>query len=233
MTSTEADDKENNISHLYYTKDDDTAELTYEVKPTLSDAQRSAPKYGPYGGKYSYLGINAIENGDEESMIETTAVYNVKNVKNPGDYVELTLKLSAKENYSTYLDLTKYFSDLKIYGKNDVELYHYNGTTGTAADDVVATLDSTENCVKIRVNKSRLKSQGGTDSKMYEIPISYTVKTGDELFNDGAGGLAYSNYKVTVRAELYTTLTGGSANTASRDEDYIIYTNTKIDPKVF
>lgn len=83
---------------------------------------------------------------------------------------------------------------------------------------------------KIRVHKDYVKKQGSDDSGRYLFPIEYTVYTGDEKFNND--GLMYSNYKVSVHAEMWSAITGGTESEPSNADNYLIYTNAKVDPDV-
>ena len=74
------------------------------------------------------------------------------------------------------------------------------------------------------------------------MPIKFNVYTGDSKFNDNTEtdeneeeiltGLMYSNYKVSLHAEMYGVLSGGTVYDVSQDDDHLIYTNTRIIPEV-
>ena len=117
------------------------------------------------------------------------------------------------------MDITKYLTDLKIYDKN-------NTVIGTLDD-----LNANKDLVTVRVLRSSLETVGGTGSKHYKIPISYQVKTGDDLFNN-EGGHTYSNYMVSVTAAVYNDSTTTNYNPSSYAYNYLIYTNAKVDPEV-
>ena len=67
---------------------------------------------------------------------------------------------------------------------------------------------------------------------MYVFPIEYKVRTGDTLFNGNTGGLQYSNYRVTLHANTYTALVGGTESPSSNAEAYLVYTNAHVVPEV-
>ena len=85
---------------------------------------------------------------------------------------------------------------------------------------------------KFRVHKNAVQEQGSDGSGRYLFPIEYTVYTGDEKFNNETGGLMYSNYKVSVHAEMWSAITGGTESDPSNADNYLIYTNAKVDPDV-
>jgi hypothetical protein len=64
------------------------------------------------------------------------------------------------------------------------------------------------------------------------FPINYAVYTGDSKFNNNTGGLMYSNYKVSVHAEIWSAKTGGTRTEPSVADSDLIYTNAKINPDV-
>lgn len=85
---------------------------------------------------------------------------------------------------------------------------------------------------------SGVQKQGSENSGRYLFPITYTVYTGDSKFNndtDGENnltGLMYSNYRVSVHAEMWSAIIGGSESDPSNADNYLIYTNARIEPNV-
>ena len=236
----------------YYTDDDTKASLTYDVVPVDKLDEMEDPNSEVYGGKYSYLGINAYETAKTSLFVDTYAIYDIRDIQNPGDYIELTLSLSQKGSYlkpatgsphsgsGTALDITKYFKSLKIYGKNSDVLYNMeqdtrvnaSGSGNTRAGLLTGSINTEKDLITLRVHKSLLQTQGDSDSKIYMIPISFEVITGDGAFNDKEGGLTYSNYKVSVTAATYLDLTTDSFADSSYAYNHLIYTNAKTDPEV-
>ena len=83
-------------------------------------------------------------------------------------------------------------------------------------------------------HRGYVRLQLAADSNIYMIPIKYKVKTGDTLFKNDPDGLRYSNYKVSVTAATYSSLTSDPREytQASYAYDHLIYTNTKVNPNV-
>ena len=42
----------------------------------------------------------------------------------------------------------------------------------------------------------------------------------------------YSNYRVSVHAEMWSAIIGGSESDPSNADNYLIYTNARIEPNV-
>lgn len=239
--------------YRYYTDDDTKATLTYDVVPVDKLDDLGTPNSEVYGGKYSYLGINAYETNKTSLFVDTYAIYDVRELQNPGDYIELTLSLSRKGSYlkpaagdphvtGNALDITTYLKNLKIYGKTsggtkDV-LYDMNqdtavnteGTGNSRINTLTGSLNSDKNQITLRVHKSLLQTQGDSSSNIYMIPISFEVITGDSTFKNG--GLKYSNYKVSITAATYSNMTTGNYADSSYAYNHLIYTNAKLDPEV-
>ena len=67
------------------------------------------------------------------------------------------------------------------------------------------------------------------DSKRYQIPITFAVKSGDSFTGQ------YSNYMIRLDVALYTDYTASSDATkvdGSYDNDHVIWTNAKIIPRI-
>lgn len=231
VASSAAFDKETD-STRYYTSDESTATLNYNVVTGRNIA-----------GLYHYLGINSIETGDDESYVDTYAIYDTRSLKNPGDYIELTLTLSNKASYvvpsvgnplnsGTALPISGYLTDLKIYGMDSDNNGEPDVIFEQGADDIsTSTIKTTDGSTiyRVRVNKSLLKQQS---EGVYYIPIDYNVVSGNTAFNNS--GKMYSNYKVTLTAAMYSEI-DSAENTYSKTSyayDHIIYTNARVMPEV-
>jgi hypothetical protein len=221
-----ASKKDDTTSRRYYVADSSKATLTYNVSKTTDEML----------GPYSYLGINPQETNEKEHLIKTVAQYNTESLKDNGDYIEFSIKLHYKnDDYATNLPIGTYFKDLKIYGTNDDVIFDSawaNGYTKSLNGVAYLKATNTGSEYKVRVHKDYVQKQGGNDSKKYLLPIDYTVYTGDEKFNAEAGGLMYSNYKVSVHAEMWTAIAGGTESDPSNADNYLIYTNARVEPDV-
>ena len=208
----------------YYTADDSTAKLTYNVV--------EAPEFDPVG-PFSSLGINAaeIDSDDAVSTIDTVAVYDVSKLKTVGDYITLTFSLSKRSNYNSRLPIASYLTGVTIYGKDGADegtdddvIFPRPDTSAISADDLSTSEES--DIYSVTVNKDLLKTN--SDGR-YVIPIKFSVKTGNSLFkNTEDNGLEYSNYKVTVSAVMCSAVDGTGSLNVSYDDDHIIYTNARI-----
>ena len=105
-----------------------------------------------------------------------------------------------------------------------------NGATLSDPSGTYLKVTKLDNEYKIRVHKSYVQTQGASDSGRYNFPIELTVYTGDEKFNNT--GLMYSNYKISVHAEMWTALMGGTESDPSNADSELIYTNAKVYPEV-
>ncbi len=214
----------------YYTQDESNATLIYNVAETPNDP----------AGPYSSLGINTLEMDDALSPVDTVALYDISKVNTPDDYyVEITFNLSNRSNYNNVLTIGDYLDGVTIYGKdrnNDGEddPVFVQGETVSEDDSDninVKYVDKDENTsnyeqYKVRVHKDMLQTQ---PSGNFIIPIKFNVKTGNYADdNEDDYEPRYANYKVTVSADIYPTLTGDDHSSAYYDDDHIIYTNAKV-----
>ncbi len=207
---------------LYYTTTESTATLTYNVEETPRNA----------AGQYSYLGINSVETGDDEMFVDTYAVYDTHRLTNPGSFIELTLTLSDKGdgyvtpatgnpiNSGTALNISEHLTELKIYGADDTVIFDQ---TAVAVDSDTRVTTKGSTIYKVRVRKELLKTKA---DGVYLIPITYKVKTGNTLFN--STGKKYSNYKVSLTAATYSSISGSNYSKTSYAFDHIIYTNARV-----
>lgn len=209
----------------YYTTSETSATLQYEVDEDETSI----------AGPYNSLGINAVEENDGGSVpISTYAIYDTGSLKNVGDYVELTLTLSKKDNYvapsignptaaGTALPISDYIDDLKIYGADGDDENTEDDVIFTQPDETNTDSSEKKTIYKVRVEKSKLKTRA---DGIYIIPITYNVKTGNTLFN--TNGLQYSNYKVSLTAAMYPSLESTKYSKPSYAYDHIIYTNARV-----
>ena len=215
--------------YLYYTTTESTATLTYNVEPTPDNA----------AGQYSYLGINSVETGDAEMFVDTYAVYDTHRLTNPGNFIELTLTLSDKGdgyvtpatgnpiNSGTALNIGEHLTELKIYGADgddadsDDDLIFDQTASDVSADTRVTQKSNNIYTIRVRKNLLKTKSDG-----VYVIPITYKVKTGNTLFK--SDGKKYANYKVSLTAAIYSSISSSDYSKNSYAFDHIIYTNARV-----
>lgn len=219
-TSYRQPDPDNN--HLFYTADPIKATLTYEADKNESDS----------AGYYGALGINPFEATSGSVSISSQARYNFSNLTTSDNYVEFNLTLSNKKlGYSNTLKISDYLTNLKIFGSNtSTPLFDQSKTAAEQSNTTDVVVTKTDNKYTIRVHKDKLNK---VIDGVYTIKITFDVLTGD---SNGFGDTkAYSNYMVSLSADLYPVLipTGSeSINDKASAEDHIIYTNAKIQSKV-
>ncbi|WP_303834487.1 hypothetical protein [Ruminococcus flavefaciens] len=239
----------------YYTKNETKAKLGYEVIETpdpdaLLDPDSPNPFIGPYGGDYSYLGINAyeIKDGQNRQYVDSYATYDLSSIYPSGsnqatDYIRLTLSLSKKGSYlsptvdsehagGTALTIANYIENITLLGADgsdedtdDDELY----SNGSLASGITLGSDSDSTMLVLIVPKNRLKKN--QEETEYYFPISYKVKTGSAAnFDNSHSDMTYSNYMVSLTAEECSA--SGETITTTFATDYLIYTNAILDPTI-
>jgi hypothetical protein len=180
-------------SSRYYTKNETKAKLGYEVIETpdsdaLLDPESPNPFIGPYGGDYSYLGINAyeIKDGQNKQYIDSYATYDLSSIYTGGsnqatDYIRLTLSLSKKGSYlsptvdsehagGTALKISDYIEDITLLGVS------YNGSEvlySNKSDSSVngRTITDGENSVNVVTSQLTKKESEANDNTMLVLII--------------------------------------------------------------
>ena len=203
---------------LYFSDISSSASLTYTL-----DFEKSGVDPA---GLYNDLGINAFEMTVDTAIINTEAQYDISMLNSGEEYVELKLRLSKRAAYGTWLPLGSYLKSVEIYGAD--------GTTdllsATNSDTIRVTKNTNEYI--IRAKKDLLMTEG---DKMFVFPIKLEVYTGNARFNSNRDannqliGLEYSNYMVRLTAEMFGSISGNDSLAPSHAEDYLIYTNARMD----
>ena len=212
--------------YFYYTSDISSADLSYYVdeKPYRDYGDEDNPNfnssYTVKAGPYSMIGINPVEE-DTNMYVATHAVYDVSEVESNAQYVRIAISLQKRAGttnpYDTNLELSHYFTYLAIWGKNG---------SGEVVALNTGSVSGTE--YVITVPRSSLQLVPDHENQYY-VPITFVVKSGSGFEADT---LEYSNYKVKLKMDLRDTDSSASAVDNSADEDHIIYTNAKVQPKV-
>ena len=206
-------------THRYYTSNIQTAKLSYSVEKTLSSPD----------GQYSSLGINPFDAQTESTNkghIDSTAIYSFVDISEPGDYIEFNLTLTNKEDgYDRVpLVLDDYLENITI--KADGNTLYTQGTPVSSAN-IKADISQDGTMLTLRAHKDQLKKIA---DKIYTIDISYDVLTGE--VNGFGSTKAYSNYKVLLTADIYSSMSDTTSPTnPTRASDHIIYTNSKLQYK--
>lgn len=197
-------------------------------------------------GQYRDLGINAKTDAQGRILSRATYDTHVLTNRNDYDYIELTLTLSEKTSYvkpgknnpigsGTALKIDDYLSGLKIYGKNNEVIFDQQTVlegTDEGAENVSASKNEAGTVYTVRVKKDLIDTQGDAEDGRFIFDYEYNVLTGDgeEKWNK-----KYSNYKVTVTAQLCKKLNSNTTSDYNNDSfayDHLIYTNAKINPNV-
>ena len=217
---------------FYYSENSSASTLKYNTDEdpySDYDDETQTSAYSKKVGPYSMIGINPLDDDNEELYVSTFAIYDASLLnKNPmPGYIELRLSLSCKQTgygLDHKISIEDYISNLNIYGKGsdglEVLLNEEDYLESLGDDDDNTTLI-------VRVPTSSLQKPIA-DAESYRIPITFNVKTGAGFETDG---LCYSNYMLTLEAEMYENTTDTTPVPYSETRDHIIYTNAKIKPK--
>lgn len=217
---------------FYYSENSSASTLKYNTDEdpySDYDDETQTSAYSKKVGPYSMIGINPLDDDNEELYVSTFAIYDASLLnKNPmPGYIELRLSLSCKQTgygLNHKISIEDYISNLNIYGKGsdglEVLLNEEDYLESLGDDDDNTTLI-------VRVPTSSLQKPIA-DAESYRIPITFNVKTGAGFETDV---LCYSNYMLTLEAEMYENTTDTTPVPYSETRDHIIYTNAKIKPK--
>ncbi|WP_024857141.1 hypothetical protein [Ruminococcus albus] len=206
-------------THRYYTKNISSAKLTYTANKTPSSPN----------GQYSSLGINPFDEQTAKVVtnkghIDSTAIYSYVDIVDPGEYIEFNLTLTCKNDggYDKVpLVISDYLNNLTIKA-NNTTLFTQGSSSDTALLKAYTSVDGT--MITLRAHKSKLKEIA---DKIYTIDISYDILTGE--VNGFGKTKAYSNYKVSLTADLYDAIgTTVTPDNPTHAWDHIIYTNSKL-----
>ncbi|MDD7184783.1 MAG: hypothetical protein PUH54_03800 [Oscillospiraceae bacterium] len=211
------------LDRLYYRYQMTDADLKFNVYHT--DIDNSEEVSGDIITKANdQLGINIFDSGtDNNSVIQTKGIFDASQLsaleKNNLN-VRWTIELRCKQdNYSDD-------KDLKL-------LDYLNGITVKGVDEnTLATLtnSSAEGIMQNDGKKwyyqaERSKFEEIDNLGLFDIYLDFDVKTGADL--QAVANAFYSNYKIVLTATLCE---GSSPIDGTSDDDYLIYTNARLDP---
>lgn len=228
-TAYSSNSKKKEDSQFYYSESSSAAVLNYhsDEEPYL-DYDEQTTAYNQNVGPYSMLGINPLDDDNTEMYVSTYAIYDASLLnKNPmPGYLELKISLSNKANgygLEHKLPIADYISNLNVYGiGNDGLQVLLNEETYLAS----LSEGGDNTTLVVRVPTSSLQKPVA-DVDSYRIPITFIVKTGTPF---ETANHWYSNYMVTLEAEMYDSATASAPVSLSETSDHIIYTNAKIKP---
>lgn len=222
-SSSMSDIAEDSAKRLYYRYQMTDADLKFNVYHT--DIDKSEEVSGDIITKANdQLGINIFDSGtDKKSVIQTKGIFDASQLsaleKNNLN-VRWTIELRCKQdNYSDD-------KDLKL-------LDYLNGITVKDVDEnTLATLtnSSSEGIMQNEGKKwyyqaERSKFEEIDNPGLFDIYLDFDVKTGADL--QAVANAFYSNYKIVLTATLCE---GSSPIDGTSDDDYLIYTNARLDP---
>ena len=226
--------------HIYYRQSLDNAKLYYYAETDLDSYDTD----GAPSENYSRLGVSGKYSMNEYMPIDSTARYNVQNIENAwgdADNLVLTLSLQKKtdlpvgETYTSasYQDVSNinaYWGAVQRDVNNEVapnaagKPVTNSGTTNLritcGSYDQIVPVSANQNTFTWTIPKEAVETSGFTiDENGYiYIGVGFNAKTGD-------GFTEYANYKVNLSVKL---LDGDSDVTGSYADDYLIYTNAKV-----
>ena len=216
--------------HNYYIETVRSASLKYS--PHAEEIDTVYDEIGYNSKNQTTFGVNGISanNADRTDMpVNTQAFYNVQLVSDSelseAKVLKLTFKLEKKnDSEGTPVPDADYaeISALQNY---------IDGNITFKSKDAVVTASATGSTVTAFLNVEDCDYAG----KLFKVDISFNAKSGGS-FKD------YANYKIDLKADLYkiavedqngkiTGVNNESIITTSSAEDYLIYTNAKINPQ--
>ena len=189
-------------------------------------------------GEFYQLGINANDIDEDDLTddgyvpMKLNAVYDVSNLS-AADTVEsmkLTFTVSEKANYGNALRFADYINGLMLssYDEGDEETEaSYSALQGTETGVTIDTSDP-DKVVYIVDNPDDVFNYD-SESKIYQIPVSFNAIIGDDFGNSKK----YANYMIRLEIEMYTKTYGAEGWSASQiegsnDDDHVIYTHAKL-----
>lgn len=202
--------------HNYYIESVKTATLTYSAKKDDIDQYDDI---GMNSKNQSTLGVNGRSANQAERtdmQVNTEAFYNVQSLSDSNN--AKTLKLTLELNKKTDTE------DGVNYASIDKMENYINGNITFRSRDASATVSATGQSVSVELDANKCKLIGG----IYDIEITFNAKTGE-------GFTEYANYRVNLKAELFKEKSADNTENNVENsvaEDYLIYTNAKINANI-
>lgn len=195
---------------------------------------------------YSKLGVSGKYSMNTYMPIDTTAQYNVQNIESAlpdADSLILTLSLQKKTDspsggsytsasYQNVSPISNYWGAVQRDGSYEVAPNASGAPVTASGTNLHISCGSYDNLVTVPANaetftmtipKEATRVSGYTvDENGYiYIHVGFNAKT-------GAGFTEYANYKVNISAKLSKSNTSSGDISGSYADDYLIYTNAKV-----
>ena len=201
----------------YYINETDKATLVYNAVPKID----TYDKDGYLTENKSQLGLNPknSENALTSIPIETIATYNAFKVGDldNANYIRYKFKLFKKTGSAADAEYQQ------------VEFSDYFNSGLTLSDmNIISSISEPSNSGKDviyygTINKTALAE---SSDKVFSSTVTFDVKTGDGFNN-------YANYRVRLYVDLMTDKNdANSVLPQSSADDWIVYTNAKLDPSM-
>lgn len=208
-------------NHKYYIESVPSATLRYSSKVDDLD---TFDAIGANSKNRSTLGVNGISTNDAgrtNMPVNTEAYYNVQSISSASNAtrVKLTFALSKKTDTGSPISSISYvpISDLRNYLEGTIT---FKSGTAQATSVNLSTAESPVDSITVWLDAANCKKENG----IYDIEISFNAKSGD-------GFTEYANYRVDLTTELYDGNTDDDNIDNTVAQDYLIYTNAKINPE--
>ena len=194
----------------FYRRDFKAASLNYY--PVESRAESTVESV-------NQLGVNGWN--QQNSRINSAATYDASALDGAGnaDTLRCTLRLKQKATDDSYVEVDNW-ADYLAEGSAPTVSVHYN-TSGVNAAVASSTLSR-------NVYTTQFTLTSYEKDVPIEIQVDMNVLTGADFEAEGKERF-YANYKVEMCVELLDS-TGTNVIAGSRAEDYIVYTNARINP---
>ncbi len=220
--------------HNYYIETVKTATLKYN--PNADEIDTIYDTIGYNSKNQTTLGVNGLSADNCEPTartdmpVYTEAFYNVQSVSDEDISEAKVLKLTFKLEKKTDSEGNP-VPDADYEAIANMQNY-INGNITFKSNNAEVTAEATGSTVTVYLDVEQCAPSG----KLFDIDISFNAKSGGSFRE-------YANYKIDLKAELYKTalrdaesgkITGvinESIITSSPAEDYLIYTNAKINPE--
>lgn len=211
----------------YYIETVPSATLRYASKTDDSDLY---DEIGLNSKNQSTLGVNGRstnEAGRTNMPVNTEAFYNVQSLSRAGDATKLylTFSLKKKEDSGSPTITGVSYSKDSLYLRSYLEgnITFKSGTSEEVVD--LSKLSITEDTITVELDVAGCN----VTSNIYDILISFNAKSGTDFSY-------YANYRVDLKAELYKPVVKDGETTYTNvdnsiAQDYLIYTNAKINPE--